>query len=299
MVLLERAPRWSNLAILSEVGPVMLRETTTIDGRSVHYLHAGDVRAARTLVLIHGFPLGAAMWEPQLRNLAVPPDARGSTGWRVLAPSLPGYDGSDRVPRPSMTEYARHVMAFLDDRHVDTAVVAGLSMGGYVTFALLREAAHRVSAVILADTRAGADSEQGKAGRLATIELAERQGAAAVADDLIPKLFGSTSQRERPQVIATVRAMIARQTTDVIVDSARAMMAREDAFSLLRRLRLPTLIVVGEEDTLTSPEESERMHAAVAGSSLVRVRAAGHMSNLEHATAFNDAVRRFLATLLE
>src|SRR5262252_1794908 len=107
----------------------MLFEHLTLDGRAVRYAASGDEQAPQTLVLIHGFPLGVRMWEPQLAGLG---RLLGASRWRLLAPSLPGYDGSDSVARPSMDDYAKHVLAFLDRQGISTAVVAGLSMGGYV-----------------------------------------------------------------------------------------------------------------------------------------------------------------------
>src|SRR5262245_62041911 len=118
----------ASLIILSEVRRVMLFERLTVDGRVVHYAAAGDEQAPQTLVLIHGFPLGIRMWEPQLTRLC---RSLGPSRWRLLAPSLPGYDGSESLAQPTMDDYARHVLAFLDRQGVATAVVAGLSMGGY------------------------------------------------------------------------------------------------------------------------------------------------------------------------
>src|SRR5262245_17736417 len=172
----------------------MLFERLMVEGRVTHYAAAGDARAQQTLVLIHGFPLGVRMWKPQLVQPGLQLDVpAGPSRWRLLAPSLPGYDGSESMAHPSMDDYARHVLAFLDLQGVATAVVAGLSMGGYVAFALLRLAAHRVSGLVLADTRSGVDGEQARAGRYRMIEMATAGGARAAADDLLPKLFGPTT----------------------------------------------------------------------------------------------------------
>ncbi|HEX5109352.1 MAG TPA: alpha/beta fold hydrolase [Vicinamibacterales bacterium] len=269
-------------------------ERLTVEGRVVRYAAAGDVRAQQTLLLIHGFPLGVRMWEPQLARLAPLLDASGVSRWRLLAPSLPGYDGSDGMPQPSMHDYAAHVLGFLDQLDVSRAVVAGLSMGGYIAFALLRQAVQRVTGVILADTRSGVDTEQVRAGRHRMIEIVTNGGSKAAADDLIPKLFGPTTKAARPQVMAEVRQMIEAQSPVAIVDSTRAMLTREDAGPLLPTLNLPALVIVGEEDTMTPPEEAERMASALPRATLVRLPRAGHMSNMEAPEAFNDAVRRFL-----
>src|SRR4030095_1307772 len=100
----------------------MLFERLTVDGRVMHYAAAGDEQAPQTLVLIHGLPLCTRVWEPQLPRLG---RSRGASRWRLLAPSLPGYDGSDSVAQPTMDDYARHVLAFLDRQRISTGVVAG------------------------------------------------------------------------------------------------------------------------------------------------------------------------------
>jgi 3-oxoadipate enol-lactonase len=198
-----------------------------------------------------------------------------------------------------MDDYARHILAFLDRQGVSTAVVAGLSMGGYVAFALLRQAAQRVTGLVLADTRSGVDGEQARAGRHRMIEMVTAGGAKAAADDLIPKLFGPTTMSTRPDVIAAMRQMIEAQTPAAIVDSTRAMLARVDAGPLLSSLRVPALVIVGEEDTITPPDEAERIRAALQGATLVRVPRAGHMSNMEDPEAFNDAVLGFLRDIAQ
>jgi len=126
------------------------------------------------------------------------------------------------------------------------------------------------------------------------IEMVTAGGARAAADDLIPKLLGPTTMSTRPDVIAAVRQMIEAQPPETIVDSTRAMLARDDAGPLLPSLRVPALVLVGADDTLTPPEESERISAALPGTTLVRVPRAGHMSNMENPEAFDDAVRGFL-----
>jgi pimeloyl-ACP methyl ester carboxylesterase len=269
-------------------------ETATLDGRAVPYLHAGDRHARRTLLLVHGFPLGARMWEEQLHGLGDPAFPANVAGWRILAPSLPGFDGSDRMVRPTVDDYARHVLLFLDHQGVSSAVVAGLSMGGYVTFALLRQASHRVTGLVLADTRSGADSEDAKAGRLKLIETALHDGSATVAGDLLPKLLGPTTLRTRQDVAGVVRGLIESQSREVIADATHALMTRPDSDALLPSIRVPTCVIVGEEDSLTPPVESERMCAAISGATLLRVPGVGHMSNIEAPGAFNSAVRALL-----
>lgn len=237
------------------------------------------------LVLVHAFPVGVRLFEPQLR--AFP-------GWRLIAPALPGFDGSDLLDRPSVDEYARRVIALLDELRIDRAVFGGVSLGGYVIFGLLRQAAERVAGVILADTRSSADTDEARAGRRKMMQTVRESGPAAVAREMIPKLLGKTSQQTRPELVADVRRMIEAQTTDGIAAAIDVLMSRPDSTPLLATIRVPSLVVVGKEDALTPPAEMEAMAAAIPGAVFVPIDGAGHLSNLENPETFNASVRAFL-----
>ena len=257
----------------------------TIGGRTVRFADAGDPASSRVLVLLHAFPMGAAMWQPQLDAFI---------GWRTIAPALPGFDGSDRWPEASMDAYAAQVLGLLDALGVDRAVIGGLSMGGYAAFALLRKAADRASALVLADTRSTADTPELRAARAKMLGMLAERGPDAVAEEMRQNLFGPSTHRERPAVIEAVRRMITAQDANAIADAINAMLGRPDSGTLLESLRVPALVLVGEDDVMTSPSAAEQMHAAIRGSTLVRVPDAGHMSNLENPDAFNEAMREFL-----
>jgi pimeloyl-ACP methyl ester carboxylesterase len=247
----------------------------------------GHGRAVGTLVLIHGFPLSAHIWEPQF--------VLSESGWRLIVPHLRGFDeGVDGHSRTSMDDHAGDIIDLLDSLHVEQAVIGGLSMGGYVTFALLRNAPSYFKGLLLADTRPQADTPDGKASRERMVQMVREKGPSAVAEDMLPKLLGETTRREHPGLVEEVRGIILSNGTDTIADALTAMMRRPDSTPTLRTIKIPTLILVGEEDTLTPPQLSIDMHAAIAGSELVRIPGAGHMSNMEQPEVFNGAVARFL-----
>jgi 3-oxoadipate enol-lactonase len=253
------------------------------------YLEAKPAAAARArgaLVLLHAFPLNARMWERQL--------ALANEGWRVLVPQLRGFDGGAEPPAKSMDDYAGDVIDLLDSLHVDEAVIGGLSMGGYIAFAVLRHASRYVHALILADTKSEADSPEAVEGRKRLLRTAQEKGAAAVADEMLPKLLGGTTQRERPGVVEKVRQLVLSNSTDAIAGAIRALMSRPDSTPLLTTIHVPTLILVGAEDTVTPPSNAEAMHHSIAGSELVRIPAAGHLANLEQPDLFDAALARFL-----
>jgi pimeloyl-ACP methyl ester carboxylesterase len=227
------------------------------------------------------------MWERQFML--------SESGWHLIIPHLRGFDeAGDGRSVTSMDDYAGDVIDLLDSLHIDQAVIGGLSMGGYVTFALLRNAPSYFQGLVLADTRPQADTPEGKQGRQRMLELVRTKGPSAVADEMLPKLLGETTRREAPGRVEEVRSIILSNGTETIAGAITAMMTRPDSTPMLPTIKLPTLIVVGEEDTLTPPQLSVEMHEAIAGSELVRIPKAGHMSNLEQPVAFNDALARFL-----
>ena len=205
-------------------------------------------------------------------------------------PNVRGFGPGEEPAASAMQDYAADVLALLDDRGIDTAVIGGLSMGGYVALALYRRAPERFAGLLLADTRAEADSEQARANRKRLIVLAGASGPSAIADDMVPKLLGATTQAARPGVSHLVRQMIGDTTVPAVQNALTAMMHRADSRDVLGTICVPTLIVVGEEDGLTPPEVHVQMASAIPGARLVRIPAAGHLSNLEQPQAFNEAV---------
>jgi 3-oxoadipate enol-lactonase len=240
-----------------------------------------------TLVLIHGFPLGARMWEPQL-ELA-------GQGWRIVAPQLRGFDGpaADSVAT-SVDDYAGDVIDLLDALDIEQAVIGGLSMGGYITFAMFRHAPRYFRGMILADTRAEADTAGGVEGRKRMIQLVRDEGPARVADEMMPNLLGPATRANRPEVVDALRDLILSNSTDTIAGAIVALMTRLDSTPLLSQVHCPTLVVVGDEDALTPRACSEAIQHAIVGAELAVVPQAGHMSNMEQPAAFNLALARFL-----
>jgi pimeloyl-ACP methyl ester carboxylesterase len=227
------------------------------------------------------------MWDPQL--------VLAEQGWRVIVPQLRGFDrATDDPPATSIDDYAGDAIDLLDALHIDDAVIGGLSMGGYIAFAMFQHAPRYARALILADTRPQPDTPEGIESRKRMLSLLRVKGPSAVADDLLPKLVGDTTRRERPEVVERLRAMITSNTRDAIAGAISALMTRCDQTSLLASIHCPTLIVVGDEDAITPPALSEEMQRAIAGSELVMITGAGHMSNMERPDEFNRALARFL-----
>jgi pimeloyl-ACP methyl ester carboxylesterase len=256
------------------------------------FLEAPPSAATRprgTVVLLHAFPLNARMWGPQFEPLA-------AEGWRVIAPHMRGTDGGASDPPTSgIDDYAADVVDLLDALHIEDAVIGGCSMGGYLALALMRLAPNYVRGLLLVDTRSQADAPDALEGRRKLLKIAEEQGAAGVLADMEAKLVGETTRRERPDVLAHLRDIAARNSNASIAGMVRALMSRQDSTPLLGGIRVPTLIVVGEEDTITPPALSRGMHEAIPGSVLDVISRVGHLPNLEDAPAFNAVLTRFLS----
>jgi pimeloyl-ACP methyl ester carboxylesterase len=193
-----------------------------------------------------------------------------------------------------MDDCAADVVDLLDALHVEDAVIGGLSMGGYIAFALFRHAPRYFRGVILADTRPQADSPEAVEGRKRLLAVVREQGPGVVADQLLPKLLGETTRRNNPDLVARVRELIQSNSAGAIAGAISALMSRPDSGPLLSSIHCPTLILVGEEDELTPPALSRDMQQAIGGAELVVIPGAGHLSNLEQPDAFNAALARFL-----
>jgi pimeloyl-ACP methyl ester carboxylesterase len=230
------------------------------------------------------------MWRAQLER--VPAD------WRFIAPDMKGFGPSASEPATSVDEMADDVLSLLDALGIETAAFAGLSMGGYVAFAIFRAAPDRVSALVLANTRAGADSEEGRAGRDKMSALVRKDGPGAVASQMLPKLLGAASARERPGLAGEVRALVEANTTDGIDGAIQAMKTRPDSTALLSQIDRPVLVLAGAEDTLIPQADSILMATHLTRGRMVTIPQAGHLSSLEAPDAFSTAVESFLRTAL-
>jgi len=270
----------------------MTRQYCHVGSRTIAYLDSVPGGShLRTIVLLHAFPLGAGMWEPQIRSIP--------KGWRLITPDLRGFGGTSEADgaTPSMDDYARDVIDVLGALGVTRAVVGGCSMGGYATFAVVRGAPEMVEAVVLADTRAGADSPEARASRRGMLALVDREGPSGVAREMMPKLLGRTTRETDPTVESTVRRLIKQQSAEGIRGAILRMMERPDSGATASALTVPALVIVGEEDELTPVEESRKIAAAIPGARLEILPMAGHLANLERPGAFNEALASFLTSL--
>jgi 3-oxoadipate enol-lactonase len=259
---------------------------TRIDGFQVEY----DVRGkGPAVLLLHAFPLGLSMWEPQVEALAAT--------HRVVRFDARGFGGSqlDDFAPLAMERIADDGAYLLDQLWIEKAVVHGCSMGGYAAFAFARRHPKRLAGLVLQDTRAGADTPEGRANRAALAAKVLEEGAAAAVEAFLPKLLGETSHRERAALVATLRERILATSPRAIANGLYGLAARPDSRATLPGIAVPTLVLVGAEDVLTPPDEAKAMASALPGARLEVVPRAGHLANLENPDAVNAALRAFLS----
>lgn len=240
------------------------------------------------LVLIHAFPLCRQMWTWQAKALA------GSH--RVLTPDVFGF-GDSELPAGGWTvdSFADACDAWLTGIGVTGPVIfGGLSMGGYIALAFARRHPKRVKGLILADTRADADTAEAKAGRDKTIEFVRQNSAAAQIDAMLPKMLSEYTRTQQKDIEAEVRRMGAAQTVEGLVAALAALRDRPDSMPALDGFRFPVLVMVGRDDAITTPAMAQAMVNKLRDATIEEFYGAAHLSNLEVSGQFNTAIQRWL-----
>lgn len=259
-----------------------------VAGRSVF----AEVRGAGLpVVFLHGFPLAHQMWQDQIAEL--------SKHHRIIALDFPGFGRSGSAGEScSMSQMGDAVIGVLDAAGItEPVVLCGLSMGGYVAFSLWAERSTRICALVLSDTKAEADTDEARAGRMALIEKLKAEGARAAAEAMLPKMMRAGVNESQPAVFDRVRNLILAQSSAGISAALRGMAARPDRTDLLSSITVPTLVIGGTEDSITPPAGMEKMAARIPGAEWVEIPKAGHMSPVENPVAFNAALLTFLGGL--
>lgn len=256
-----------------------------LDGQPIAYSDDGQ---GTPLVLLHAFAADRNLWQPQVQAL--------SRQYRVIAVDLRGFGASGRTNGcpVDVDRYADDVAALLKGLGIGQAVAGGISMGGYVVLALVQRHPHLLRGLLLANTRAGADSDPARAARTVLAQALQQQGSAAVAAFYGDKLFGPTMSE---QARGEVRAMMLRQHPQAMISALLGMARRPDRSALLEQIALPALIVSGTADTLIPSSESNFMHQRIRGSTFIDIADAGHLSNLDKPQEFNRAVGDFMEQL--
>lgn len=237
------------------------------------------------ILFIHGYPLDRTIWQHQVEHLV---------GVRRIAPDLRGMGRSDAPDLGySMATYAEDLAGLLEALGEETVVLCGLSMGGYIALEFLRRWPDRVRGLVLMDTRAEADTPEGRRGRDAQIALVRDEGTAAVAAQMVPKLLAPDAPAA---MVDRIRRMITATPPAGIVGALTAIRDRADSRVLLPELgRLPVLVVSGDRDALIPPSVAEAMADAIPGATLRMVAGAGHLPPVEQPERTTAILQEFLA----
>lgn len=255
-----------------------------IGGGDIEYEVSGSGPA---VVLLHAFPLTLRMWDESARilsakNTVVRFDARGFGG------------SSEAGALLTMERIADDAALLLDHLRIGAAVVGGCSMGGYAAFAFARLHPARFRGLLLVDTRSTADTPEARATRGTLAQKVLAEGSRAAMDAFLPRLVGDTTLKTRADVIASLKDTMLAQRPRGIADALHGLAARADSTPLLREIRVPTLVVCGDEDVITPPAEARAMAEGIAGATLSIIPKCGHLPSVETPAAFAEVVRAFL-----
>jgi 3-oxoadipate enol-lactonase len=260
-------------------------ESRTVNGVELSFVDRGT---GPPLMLVHGFPLDHTMWDAQIDALA--------PKYRVIAPDLRGFGRSgvtDAVV--TMEQFADDLAGLLDALGIGEPIaLGGLSMGGYVAFEFQRKFGPWLRGLMLCDTRATNDSAEMAAARREMAARVLREGPAPLVDAMTPKLFAEATGKERPEVVEAVRRVMMETDPKGIAAAGRGMAERPDAAPMLPRIDCPTLVLVGQGDALSTPDEMRTMARAIPGARFVEIPGAGHLSPMENPHAVSAALREFL-----
>lgn len=244
-----------------------------------------DFGSGNPVLLIHAFPLSRTMWNEQAELLA-------SSGFRVILPDLPGF-GENNSVLTSFTDIAGQIIDLLEFLGINRAVIGGLSMGGYVAFNLFHLSPEKFSGLILCDTTHRADTDEKRKSRFELISKIEKHGSAALIENLLPNLISDHTKENNPLLLSSLEETFSQVNLESAVNALRAMAERRDNSDIIGKIKVPTLLIFGESDKITNLESAREMNSLIPGSELKIIENAGHYSNLEQPSEFNDALLSF------
>ena len=258
----------------------------TINGWSIHYTTSGKLEGL-PVVFIHGFPFSQEMWKPQV--------AAFSSEYRVVTYDIRGH-GKSKVGDGQYTLelFVDDFFGILDHLNIERAVVVGLSMGGYIALRAIERNPEQFRALVLCDTKSEADTDEGKLKRAASIKLVKTEGVKKFAAGFVKSVFAPETFKKKPEIVRFLQKIIEKNSPVAIAGTLLALAARTDTTLSLPKINVPTLIIVGEKDTLTPVSAAQSMNERIARSELHVIPNAAHLSNLENPEEFNQLLMNFL-----
>lgn len=259
---------------------------TILNGSTIHYLEEGEA-TSRPVIFLHGFPFSSDMWKEQLLYV--------SRFCRAIAPDLRGHGLSDVANGQYTVEgHLDDLIALMDHLRIEKCIIVGLSMGGYIALRALEREPQRFLGAVLCDTRSEADSNEAKIKRAETIRDIKSRGVGPFAEGFLKAIFSKETLEGKQNLVQAIKAIIEKTSPLSLTGTLLALAARTDTTDSLSKIKIPTLIMTGEHDTLTPPTAAEAMHEKIAKSQLQIISHAAHMSNLENPEEFNKHLIDFL-----
>ena len=260
----------------------------TLNGNRIHWRESGSGEA---VLFVHAFPLHSGMWDTQLENLPA--------GWRGIAPDLRGFGRSSAwgVGPYTMDQFADDLANLLNHLRISRVVLCGCSMGGYISFAFYRKYREKVRALVLCNTRPGADTAEGKRARYQLAVRVRGEGLRAIAETTLPKLLSDDSRKRQPDLANVVQQMLHANPQETLARALEGMATRPDSEEVVRNIDVPVLIMHGAEDAVIPRGDAQMMARGIRGAKLQLLPDAGHLSNLEQPAEFNRFLNDFLVHL--
>lgn len=245
----------------------------------------------KPVILLHAFPLNRQMWTSQIEALK-------AENCRLILPDLRGFGESHSFSDiNTMEDLAQDIAELTDLLKIKRAIIGGLSMGGFVTFSLLKAFPEKFAAVILCDTHAGADSDEKREFRFDLIEKVEKQGADALIEETLPNLISENTKENKKDLVKKIEQMFRAANPQAAIAALRGMAERKDYGDLLNKITLPTCLIFGNEDDAAILAAAEKFASAAPNRSFTGIQNAGHYSNLEQPEEFNRALVEFIKTV--
>ena len=242
------------------------------------------------IIFIHGFPFNKSMWNLQVASL--------KDNYRLIRYDIRGHGDSDAGNEVfSIDLFVNDLISLMDALKIDHAIVCGLSMGGYIALNAIEKYSERFDALILSDTQCIADTPEAKEKRTKAIESIKKNGVEKYAGESIKNLFAAESFISRVKEVADIKGMIIKTSVESLCNTLLALSVRKETCHILSEIKVPVLIMVGNEDIITPPDAARFMHEKIKGSSLKIIGHAGHLSNLENPEEFNLQLKKFLASV--
>jgi pimeloyl-ACP methyl ester carboxylesterase len=258
------------------------------DDAEIFYDVAG---AGPPVILLHPFPAHHEFWLPLAEYL--------SSRYQLIMPDLRGHGESGLGNGPAtMQKHASDVAHVMTDAGIDRAPLIGVSIGGYTIFEFWRAFRDRVSALVLCNTKAGADTAEARAARLKAANDVLQEGTEPFFESMLQKVLAESTRHSRPDLVEGALRMMRKMSAEDVAGVQRGMAERPDSVSTLKTINAPVLVITGDEDNMTGVPEAELMKQNIAGSQMKVIAKAGHYLPWEQPQEAGKLMRQFLDSVM-